>query len=93
MVAKFNVLNCDSQVHEALKHLGMSHLLSETFAIAHHNTYNHLAEKSKHDGDNKAIGEFLRPHFTNMLGVNNLARVSLMVEVNNGLAQFMGMRG
>lgn len=68
-------------------------MLGEALAIAHHNTYNHLATKSKHANDNKAIGKMLGPHFTNLLGINNLARVTLIAPVNNKLSAFFGVRG
>lgn len=86
MVAKFNAICADSQTHECIKHLGMTHMLGETFAIAHHNTYVHLAQKSKHANDNKAIGAFLAPHFINLLAINSLAKVTLLADVNNNLA-------
>lgn len=42
ILAKMHALCADSQTHESLKHLGMGHMLCETFAIAHHNSYYHL---------------------------------------------------
>lgn len=90
MLAKMHALACDSQTHEILKHLGMSHMIGETFAISHHNAYNHLAQRK--DG-NKNIGDMLAPHFTNLIGINNLARVTLIAPINNSLSAFMGVRG
>lgn len=83
-----HVMACDSQTHEILKHLGMSHMIGETLAMAHHNTYYHLASKSKHDQDNKDIGPMLAPHFTNLIAINNLARVTLIAPINNTLSAF-----
>lgn len=93
MLVKMHALAADSQTHEIVKHLGMAHMLCEALAIAHHNTYNHLAAKPKHTNDNKTIGNLLAPHFTNLLGINNLARVTLIAPVNNKLTAFMGVRG
>jgi hypothetical protein len=83
----------DSQTHEILKHLGMSHMIGETFAISHHNAYNCYAQKSKHDKDNKDIGTMLAPHFINLIGINHLARVTLIAPIGNKLSLFQGVRG
>jgi len=58
----------------------MGHLLVETFAISHHNTYNCPNLKLK---GSTLIGDFLRPHFTDTIALNTNARVSLMVSLNN----------
>lgn len=92
-VAKFHAMTADSQTHEILKHLGMSHMIGETFAISHHNAYNCKALNSKYDGDNKAIGEMLAPHFVNLIAINNLARVTLIAPIANKLSNFQGVRG
>lgn len=92
-VAKFHVMTADSQTHEILKHLGMSHMIGETFAISHHNAYYSKATSSKYDKDNKDIGEMLAPHFINLIGINNLARVTLIAPVANKLSNFQGVRG
>lgn len=52
ILAKQHALCADSQTHEIVKHLGMGHMVSEAFAIAHHNTYVH---ESKMKG-NKIVG-------------------------------------
>lgn len=39
LLAKMHALCADSQTHQIVKHLGMGHMLCETFAVAHHNTY------------------------------------------------------
>eukprot|EP00347_Sterkiella_histriomuscorum_P016089 403354533 len=93
MLAKMHVMAADSNTHEILKHLGMSHMIGETFAMAHHNTYHFLGSKSKHATDNHAIGAMLLPHFTNLLAINNLARVTLIAPINNQLSNFQGVRG
>lgn len=90
MLAKMHALCADSQTHEILKHLGMSHMIGETFAISHHNAYNHLAQKKE---GNTVIGAMLSPHFINLIGINNLARVTLIAPINNSLSTFMGVRG
>jgi hypothetical protein len=69
-------------------------MIGETFAIAHHNTYNYEANKSKREKDNKTIGAMLAPHFVNLLGINMMARVTLIAPENkNMLARFQGVRG
>lgn len=94
MLARMHALCADSQTHEITKHLGMGHMLGETMAMAHHNTYNHLASKSKKfDNDNKDIGKMLAPHFVNLIAINHMARVTLIAPVNNKLSAFQGARG
>lgn len=67
-------MSADSVRHESFSHLGLSHLFCETFAIAHHNVYvvpNKLAGK-------REVGSLLLPHFTDLLAINALARVTLV---------------
>lgn len=71
----------------------MSHLAPEVFAIAHHNAYYHLASKPEYQHYNKDIGALLAPHFTNLIALNTMARVTLIAPINNQLTQFQGMRG
>ena len=92
ILAKMHVMTADSNTHEILKHLGMSHMLGETFAMSHHNAYNHLVNEHNVKG-NTAIGDMLAPHFMNLIGINNLARVTLIAPINNSLSHFSGVRG
>jgi hypothetical protein len=57
-------MSADSVRHEAFTHLGMGHLLTETFAIAHHNVYNSMmsGKLTKADGRTE-LGIMLAPHF------------------------------
>ena len=69
-------MSADSVKHEAFTHLLLSHLVCETFAIAHHNAYiavNDLKGKSE-------IGAMLGIHFIDLLPLNNLARVTLVAQ-------------
>jgi len=95
LLAKMHALCADSQIHESLNHLGMGHMFGEIFAIAHHNAYNYLPNKN-HSNKNKGnhvIGQMLKPHFTNLLAINTLARYTLVSEVNSTLDPFEGLRG
>jgi hypothetical protein len=92
LLAKMHALCCDSQTHEILKHLGMSHMIGETFAISHHNAYNHHGNKDDLKG-NKVVGDMLAVHFVNLIGINNLARVTLISPLKNTLSLFQGVRG
>ncbi len=87
-VAKFHALAADSQTHEIVMHLGMSHLLCETFAIAHHNTFKYKTTKLK---GSKAVGEMLEPHLINLLAINALARESLVAKYNDDLSEYFGI--
>jgi hypothetical protein len=92
LLAKMHALCCDSQTHEILKHLGMSHMIGETFAISHHNAYNHYGNGDDLKG-NKVVGDMLAVHFVNLIGINNLARVTLISPLKNTLSLFQGVRG
>lgn len=85
-----HALCTDSNMHEMVKHLGMAHLLTETFAIAHHNTY--VYERNHRTG-NKTIGAFLKPHFVDLIAINTLARETLIAPVNDSLGDFMAIPG
>ena len=78
-LAKMHALSADSQRHEMLSHLGISHLAMEPFAIAHHNTY--IYEPGFFDSaptGQKALGELLRPHFKHLIAINNIGRDTLI---------------
>lgn len=70
-------------------HLGMSHLLCEAFAVAHHNTYKYKGNR-KLKGS-KHIGEMLTPHFVNLLAINSLGRETLIAKVDDQLSEFFGI--
>lgn len=80
---------CDSVMHESFTHLGMGHLVCETFAIAHHNAYVAKKNLKGHEG----IHELLAAHFVDLLGLNSLARLTLVAPINDSLRFFMGVPG
>ena len=85
-----HVLATDTSVHEAVKHLGMSHLYCESFAIAHHNCFVYSGWFSS---NNHPIGQLLDNHIGNILAINALARKTLVAQYNNALDEFMSLRG
>jgi arachidonate 15-lipoxygenase len=68
MMAKSIVQTADGNYHEAVSHLGRTHLVTEPFVIA---TERQLA--SVHP-----VGILLRPHFEGTLFINNAAQSSLI---------------
>ena len=68
----------------------MGHLVSETFAISHHNTYTY--DKNDIEG-NRVIGEFLRPHFIDLIAINTLARETMVAKVNDTLSEMTSIPG
>ncbi len=64
MIAKTVVKVADGNCHEAVTHLGRTHLFVEPFAIA---TQRQLAA-------NHPLGVLLRPHFEGTLAINNMAK-------------------
>jgi len=71
LFAKMHVGNSDTQTHEFIWHLCNTHLAAEAFAIAHHNVF-----EIKNKDHN--IGKLLTPHFYMTIGVNYLARRTLV---------------
>lgn len=72
----------------------MGHMLGETFAIAHNNTYYYDKPFWKSDlPGNKNIGAILAPHFVNLIATNSFARVTLADPVNSTMSSFFGVRG
>jgi hypothetical protein len=69
LLAKMHVACADNQVHQFIWHLGLTHLAVEPMAVAAHN---HLI-RSGH-----ALGSFLEPHFADTIGINFLARQTLV---------------
>ena len=66
-LAKMAVACADNQVHEFAYHLGLAHLFIEPTIVAVHNTL-----------QGHEIGDFLRPHFEDTIGINFLARQTLV---------------
>jgi len=93
ILAKMHALCADSQTHEMVKHLGMGHMFGETIAIAHHNTYYAKASRQEKADGNLAMGAMLAPHFTNLIAINNFARVTLVSPLNATISFFQGIRG
>ena len=71
LFAKMHVACADNQVHQWLAHLGFAHLAMEPFAIAWHN-----ALPADH-----VLHELLAPHFHDTIGINFLARQTLVSDV------------
>jgi len=71
LFAKILFQNADNQVHQFKWHLGLTHLAMEPFAIATFNTI----YKKKHP-----IGLLLNPHFKDTIGINYMARQTLVAE-------------
>jgi len=72
LFAKIIFQNADNQIHQFKWHLGLTHLGMEPIAIA---TYNTIYQK-KHP-----IGLLLNPHFKDTIGINYMARQTLVAEV------------
>lgn len=66
--AKLHVACADMQYQEWIYHLGLAHLINEPFAIAHHNAF----------PKDHPIGALLAPHFRDTIGINFLARQTLV---------------
>lgn len=66
--AKMHAACADMQYQEWIYHLGLAHLVVEPFAIAHHNAF-----PADH-----VIGRLLEPHFRDTIGINFLARQTLV---------------
>ena len=92
ILAKMHALSADSQTHEMVKHLGMGHMMGETFAISHNNTYYYKPTRKEVNG-NKAIGKMLGTHFVNLIAINAFARVTLVDPLNATISFFQGIRG
>ena len=66
----------------------MSHLLCESLAIGAHNTYKYKNSELK---GVKHVGDFLQPHFINLIAINTLARETLVARVGDKLSNFFGI--
>lgn len=67
-MAKTFVDVADGNYHEAISHLGQTHLVMEAFTIASYNTFS----------EDHPINQLLNPHFEGTLFINNLAQKSLI---------------
>lgn len=67
LFAKMHVACADNQYHQWVSHLGGAHLAMEPLAIAHHNAF----------AEGHPIGDILRPHFQDTIGINYLAGETL----------------
>ncbi len=68
LFAKIHAACADVQVHQFISHLGLGHLGMEPFTIAHRNAF----------PEHHVIGRLLAPHFSQTLGINYLARRTLI---------------
>lgn len=69
-IAKTIVEIADGNYHEAITHLGRTHLTVEPFIVAAHRQF----------GRNHPINVLLQPHFDGTLAINHLARLKLISE-------------
>lgn len=69
-IAKTIVEIADGNYHEAITHLGRTHLTVEPFVVAAHRQF----------GPNHPLNVLLQPHFDGTLAINNLARMKLISE-------------
>ncbi|HUR55518.1 MAG TPA: lipoxygenase family protein [Gemmataceae bacterium] len=67
-IAKTIVEIADGNYHEAITHLGRTHLTVEPFAVAAHRQF----------APNHPLNVLLQPHFAGTLAVNHLARLKLI---------------
>lgn len=68
LLAKIHVACADNQYHQFISHLGYAHLAAEPYAISHHNSF----------PKDHPIGQLLKPHFQDTIGINYLARQTLV---------------
>jgi Lipoxygenase len=104
MFAKMHALCADFNAHESIRHLAMGHLYCEPFAIAHNNVYaqktlTYDTNGSKPIPDNyrkmEILGKLLKPHFVDLLPVNEAARMTLVSNdaASNTLNPFLALPG
>lgn len=75
-LAKLHLTCADNQQHQFVSHLGMAHLNMEPFAVANHNAF-----PTNSRGDRHPVGRLLHPHFQDTIGINYLARQTLVSNV------------
>ncbi|MEP0883267.1 SRPBCC family protein [Trichocoleus sp. ST-U3] len=68
LLAKIHAVCADNQYHQFIYHLGFTHLVIEPFAISHHNAF----------PKDHPIGQLLKPHFEDTIGINYFARQTLV---------------
>jgi arachidonate 15-lipoxygenase len=71
LLAKIHTACADDQFHQFVVHLGLTHLAVEPFAISHHNAF----------PKDHPIGKLLKPHLKDTIGINYLARQTLISKV------------
>lgn len=71
----------------------MGHMMGETFAIAHNNTYIYKPWLRPELKGNRDIGKVLEPHFTNLIAINAFARVTLADPIKSSISFFFGVKG
>lgn len=73
MLAKLHMKNADNQVMQFIWHLGFAHLAVEPFCVAFHNAFpSHI---------DHPIKDILAPHFKDTIGINYVARHTLVSDV------------
>jgi hypothetical protein len=78
-LAKLHLTCADNQHHQFVSHLGMAHLNMEPFAVANNNAFPTPAAGC--DKERHPIGRLLHPHFQDTIGINFLARQTLVSTV------------
>ncbi|MBD1902797.1 SRPBCC family protein [Trichocoleus sp. DQ-A3] len=68
LLAKMHATCADNQYHQFIYHLGFTHLVVEPFAISYHNAF----------PKDHPIGQLLKPHFEDTIGINFFARQTLV---------------
>jgi len=77
LLAKLHLTCADNQHHQFASHLGLTHLLVEPFAVGLHNSF----PTDPNTGARHPIAALLAPHFHDTIGINFLARQTLVSEV------------
>ncbi|MEM7580479.1 MAG: lipoxygenase family protein [Cyanobacteria bacterium P01_A01_bin.80] len=73
MLAKLHMKSADNQVMQFIWHLGFGHIAVEPFAVAFHNSFP--------TGVDHPIRDLLAPHFKDTIGINYVARHTLVSNV------------
>jgi len=73
MLAKLHMKSADNQVMQFIWHLGFGHLAVEPFSVAFHNSFP--------AGIDHPIKDILTPHFKDTIGINYVARHTLVSNV------------
>ena len=75
-LCKYHLSCADNQHHQFATHLGLGHLLMEPFSVAANNAFPRNPPEKRHP-----IGQLLNDHFQDTIGINFLARQTLVSEV------------